>query len=67
VALIYKVGAKKKTKALVLKIARGPFAGKVKLPAGDARKATKLTVTVSYAGDSRFMPATKKATVKVSK
>jgi hypothetical protein len=67
VALTYKVGAKKKTKTLVLKIARGRFAGKVKLPAGDARKAAKLTVTVSYAGDARFTPATKKATVRVSK
>jgi plastocyanin len=66
-ALAYKVGAKKKTKKLTLKIKHGHFAGKLKLPARDARKAKKLTVTVSYAGDARFMPAAKKATVRVSK
>jgi plastocyanin len=65
--LTYKVGKKKRTKVLTLKIARGRFAGKVKLPARDARRAAKLTVTVSYAGNTKFMPATKKATVKVSK
>jgi hypothetical protein len=67
VALAYNVGAKKKSKTLTLKIAGGRFTGKTKLAAGDARKAAKLTVTVSYVGDARFLPATKTATVKVSK
>jgi hypothetical protein len=65
--LAYKVGAKKKTKKLTLKIKGGHFAGKLKLPSGDARKAKKLTVTISYAGNAQFLPATKKATVKVAK
>ncbi len=65
--LAYKVGAKKKSKTLTLTISGGRFEGKTKLAAGDARKAAKLTLTVTYAGDARFLPATKTASVKVSK
>ena len=61
--------AKKRTveKTVSAKIAKGKFSAKLKLSATDAKKATKLSATLTYAGDAAFLPATRKATPKVKK
>jgi plastocyanin len=50
VRLAYKVGKRSLTKSLGVAIKGGRFSGTLKLPAGDAKKASKLSVTVSAAG-----------------
>ena len=62
VKLAYKVGKKSRTKSRSVAIKGGKFSGTLKLSAGDARKASKLSVTVSAAGT-----ASAKKTVSVRK
>jgi hypothetical protein len=50
VKLAYKVGKKARMKTLRLAIKAGRFSGTLKLSATDAKKASKLSVTVSAAG-----------------
>jgi plastocyanin len=62
VELAYKAGKATRKKTLSLTIKNGKFSGTVKLSASDAKKASKLTVTVSYPG-----AAPSKKTVSVRK
>ena len=50
VVLTFKNGKKTRTKTLSLAIKSGKYSGTIKLSTADARKAQKLTVTVSYNG-----------------
>jgi hypothetical protein len=50
VELTYKIGKKSVKKTLSLAINGGKFSGKLKLSATDAKKSSKLTVTVSTIG-----------------
>ncbi|HEY6888063.1 MAG TPA: hypothetical protein VI300_09795, partial [Solirubrobacter sp.] len=50
VELTYKVGKKSVKKTLTLAISGGKFGGTLKLSVTDAKKASKLTVTVSTTG-----------------
>jgi plastocyanin len=59
--LAYKNGKATRKKTLSLAIKGGKFGGTIKLSAADARKAQKLTVTVSYNGVS---PVKKSVTIK---
>jgi plastocyanin len=61
VKLTYKVGKKTRTKTASLTVKGGKFSGKLKLSAADAKKASKLSVTVTAAG------ASTKKTVSVKK
>ena len=61
VKLAYKVGKKSRTKTLSVTIKGGKFSGTLKLSAGDAKKASKLAVTVSATGTR---PAKKTVSVK---
>ena len=67
VELSYKVGKAIKKKSASPAIAAGKYKGTIKLSAGDAKKATKLKLTVTYAGNSAFKAATKTGSVKVSR
>jgi len=64
IAVSYKVGKKTIKKTVSAKIVKGRFSAKLKL---SSSKPAKLTTTLTYAGDSAFLPATKKATPKVKK
>ena len=57
----YRVGSKSRKKTLSLTVKNGRFSGKLKLSAGDARRAKKLAVTVTYGREQA------KRTVKVSR
>jgi hypothetical protein len=59
--LAYKAGKATRKKTLSLTIKNGKFGGTLKLSASDAKKASKLTVTVSCPGAS---PAKKAVSVK---
>jgi hypothetical protein len=61
VKLAFKVGKKARTKTLSLTIKNGKFSGTLKLSAADAKKAAKLSVTVTAAG------STAKKTVSVKR
>jgi plastocyanin len=65
--LSFKNGKKTVKKTVSAKIAKGKFSAKLKLSPADAKKAKQLSVTLTYAGDAAFAPATKKATPKVKK
>jgi plastocyanin len=52
VRLAYKVGRKARSKTASLPIRSGRFRGTLKLSSADAKKASKLTVTVTVAGTS---------------
>ena len=67
VELAYKVGKETKKKSAGPAIAAGKYKGTIKLSATDAKKAQKLKLTVSYAGNSAFKAATKTGSVKVSR
>ncbi len=61
VVLTYKNGKATRKKTLSLAIKAGKYRGTIKLSAADARKAKKLTVTVSYSG---LTPTKKNVAVK---
>jgi len=61
VALSYRAGTKPRKKTLSLSVRNGRFSGKLKLSGTDARRASKLSVTVTYAGEKA------KRSVKVSR
>ncbi len=61
VVLTFKNGKATRTKTLSLAIKAGKYSGTIKLSAADARKAQKLSVTVSYNG---VTPTKKSVTVK---
>ena len=67
VELSYKVGKATKKKSASPSVAAGKFKGTIKLSATDAKKAQKLKLKLTYAGDSRFKAATKTGSVKVSR
>ena len=50
IKLAYKVGKKSRTKTFSVTVKGGKFSGTLKLSAGDAKKASKLAVTVSATG-----------------
>jgi hypothetical protein len=64
VKLVVAYGKVKKT--LTATVKNGRFATKLKLSRKDA-KAKKLSVTLTYAGDASFAPATLKKTLKIKK
>ena len=61
VKLAYKVGKKSRTKTFSVTVKGGKFSGTLTLSAGDAKKASKLAVTVSATG---IQPAKKTVSVK---
>ena len=61
IKLAYKVGKKSRTKTFSVTVKGGKFSGTLKLSAGDAKKASKLAVTVSATGTQ---PAKKTVSVK---
>ena len=61
VKLAYKVGKKSRTKTFSATVKSGKFSGTLKLAAADAKKASKLSVTVSATGAP---PAKKTVSVK---
>ncbi len=65
--LTYKVGKATKKKSASPSIAGGKYKGTIKLSASEAKKAQKLKLKLTYAGDSLFKAATKTGSVKVSR
>ncbi len=61
VALSYRTGTELRKKTLSLPVRSGRFSGTLKLSAADTRRAKRLSVTGTYAGE------TAKRTVKVSR
>jgi hypothetical protein len=65
VTLTYRSGKATRRKTLNLTVRNGKFSGSVRLPAGDARKASRPAVSAGYAGDGGHLAATARGRITI--
>jgi hypothetical protein len=65
IKLTYRVGAKSRSKSLSATLKRGRFTARTRLSSSDARRATKLSVSVTYTGNSNYSGASTRRTIRV--